>query len=290
MLRWFRKSEKKASEDLNFWEHIDVFRKYLIRSVLALVAFSIGAFFMKRFIFDVIILGPKNSNFITYRVLCDLGERLNISGLCSNDLHINLINLEVGGQFKIHLLISFIAGLIVAIPFLLYQLWLFIKPALYDHEVKYSRITVFYILLLFIIGVLFGYYIILPLTINFLLTYELSTEIVNQINISSYISTVTTLPLATGLVFEMPVLIYFLSKLGILTPAILKKYRKHSIVVNFFVSAIITPSVDMFSQTLVAIPLIMLYELGIVVSKRVYRKKAQREKEEGIVEEQAFGG
>ncbi|MEI8202875.1 MAG: twin-arginine translocase subunit TatC [Bacteroidota bacterium] len=291
MFNWFRKSERKSSEELNFWEHIDVFRKYLIRSVIALAVFSIAAFFLKRFIFDVLILGPKNPDFITYRVFCYLGDKLNIEGLCIEKLPITLINLEVGGQFKVHILISFIVGLMVAIPFLLYQLWLFIKPALYEHELKYSRITIIYILLLFAVGVLFGYYVILPLTINFLLTYELSAEIVNQININSYISTVTTLPLATGLVFEMPVLIFFLSKLGILTPAILKKYRRHSIVVNFFISAIITPSVDMFTQTIVAIPLIMLYELGIVVSKRVYKRKMEREKkEEQEDSQQAFGG
>ncbi len=282
MFKWFKKSKINISGELNFWEHLDVFRVYLIRSVIALVAFSVAAFFLKHLIFDIIILGPKNPDFITYRVLCALGDRLHIPDLCIEKLPITLINLEVGGQFKVHLLISFIAGIIAAIPFILYQLWLFIKPALYDHELKYSRIAIYYVLLLFIVGVLFGYYVILPLTINFLLTYELSPEIVNQITISSYISTVTTLPLATGLVFEMPVIIYFLSKLGLVTPMILKKFRRHSIVINFLISGIITPSVDMFSQTLVAIPLILLYELGIAVSKRVYIKRQVREKEAGF--------
>jgi len=273
MFGFLFKSFRKKADDMTFWGHIDDLRGYLIRCILAIVIFSCVAFYFKSFMFDEVILAPGNPHFITYKVLCKLGALFNIPDLCVTQIPLQLINTEIGGQFRYHILISFIAGLILAFPFIVFQLWMFIKPALKENEKKYSRGMVFYISSLFTIGVLFGYYVIAPLTINFLATYQLSEAIKNYITISSFISTISVLSLSMGLVFELPVLIYFLTKIGIISPAFLRKYRKHAIVAIFIISGFLTPSVDMFSQILVSIPLYALYEAGIFVSKKVYKAK-----------------
>ncbi|MEI6124230.1 MAG: twin-arginine translocase subunit TatC [Bacteroidota bacterium] len=263
----------KKTDDLTFWEHAEVLRKYLFRIVIFILLTTIVAFFFKSYLFDVIILGPKQSDFITYRLLCSLGKQWNMDGLCFSHIPFSLINIDLAGQFRWHIIISFVAGLILSFPFIIWQLWLFIKPALKQAEQKYSRGLLFYILGLFFIGVLFGYYVIMPLTLNFLVNYELSTEIKNQITISSYISTTTVLPLSTGIVFELPVLVYFLAKIGMLTALFLRKYRKHSIVIILLIAGIITPSTDMFSQILVALPLYLLYEISIWIAQSVNKKQ-----------------
>lgn len=260
---------------MSFWEHVDELRVYLIRTVIAILVFSIVAFFFKGFIFDTIILGPKNADFVTYKVLCRIGDLMNVKTLCIEKFSLNLINIELAGQFRYHLVISLVAGLILAFPFFAWQLWLFIKPALNNKELTYARGMVFYISGLFITGVMFGYYVIVPLVVNFLATYELSSQIQNQITVGSYISSVSVLSLSMGLVFELPVLVYFLSKIGMLAPKFLRKYRKHAIVIIFIIAGFITPSTDMFSQTLVALPLWMLYEISIFICKKVYKEKQE---------------
>ena len=268
MFGFLFRSFKKKSNDSFFWEHIEELRTYVIRSVIAIVISSFIAFFYKSFIFDSIILAPGKPSFITYLVLCKLSVLLNTPDLCVTKIPIQYINIDLGGQFRFHILISIVAGLIFSFPFVFYQFWLFIKPALTQNEIKKSRGIVFYISALFIIGVLFGYYVITPLTVNFLASYELSPLIKNYITIDSYITSVTTLTFSMGLVFELPILIYFLSKIQIITPKFLKKYRKHAIVLLFLIAGFITPSTDMFTQTIVALPLVMLYELSIFISKK----------------------
>ena len=265
------------SEDLTFWEHADVLRKYLIRSILVLLILSIAAFFFKDFIFNEIILGPKHPNFITYRILSRLGAFFNVDSFRFDEIRFNLINIELGGQFRWHMIISIVTGVIVGFPFIIMQLWYFIKPALNPKELNYSTGVLFYISDLFTLGVLFGYYVILPLTINFLANYELSSQINNQITISSYISIATWLPVSTGLVFELPVLVYFLAKIGLLTAKFLKKNRKFSIVLILIIAGIITPSTDMFSQVLVALPLYALYEISITIAARINKKQQQED-------------
>lgn len=262
----------EKTDDMTFWEHADELRRRLIWSFVAVTAFSITAFFFKEIIFDQIILAPKSSNFITYRWFCKLGQLLNTDSLCVGDLKFSLINIDLGGQFRWHIIISFVTGLIFAFPFIAYQFWLFVKPALKQEELRYSRMMVVYITLLFIAGALFGYYIISPLTINFLANYELSSQIKNQITISSYISTSVVLPLVTGLVFELPVLVFFLTKISLLSPAFLRKYRKHAAVLILIIAGIITPSTDAFTMLIVALPIYLLYEFSIFVSKVSYKK------------------
>jgi sec-independent protein translocase protein TatC len=172
------------------------------------------------------------------------------------------------------MIISIVSGIIVGFPLILFQLWLFVKPALKPNELKHSSGTMFYITALFTLGVLFGYYVILPLTINFLANYELNSQIKNQITIASYISTATWLPISTGVVFELPVLVYFLAKIGLITARFLRKNRKYSIIIILIVAGIITPSTDMFSQILVAMPLYALYEISISIAARINKKQS----------------
>jgi len=264
---------KKKEQNSTFWGHLDVLRKYLFRSVIAIFVFAIIAFLYKDFIFNTIILLPSDTKFITYRAFCKIGTLLNFDGLCFRPFKLNLINTELGGQFRYHLMISAITGIIAAFPFIAWQLWLFIKPALKEKELKSSKGIILYISSLFFIGVLFGYFLVAPLTINFLATYELSSNINNLISISSYISILTILTLSMGIVFELPVLIYFLTKIDLLSSSFLRKYRKHAIVVIAILAAFITPSGDAFSMTLVGIPIWALYEISIFVSKKVEKNR-----------------
>jgi len=204
MVRFFFKKISEKSDDLTFWEHIEVLRKYLIRSILIILLFSFAAFFFKDFLFNTVLLGPKHPDFITYRLFISMGKLFHLDSMSFSEIPFNLINIELGGQFRWHMIISFVTGLIISFPLIMMQLWYFVKPALKPDELRYSRGMLFYITLLFIIGVLFGYYLLLPLAINFLASYQLSSQISNQITIASYISTVSWLPILTGAVFELP--------------------------------------------------------------------------------------
>lgn len=275
MFRFLFGFYKKKENDSTFWGHLDELRKYLFRSVIVIFAFAIVAFIYKDFIFNTIILLPSDTKFITYKVFCKIGTFLNFDGLCFQPFTLDLINTEIGGQFRYHLLISIISGIIVAFPFIAWQLWLFIKPALKERELKSSRGIILYISALFIFGVFFGYFLVAPLTINFLATYELSSNIKNLISIGSYISILTILTLSMGIVFELPVLIYFLTKIGLLSSAFLRKYRRHAVVVIAILAAFITPSGDMFSMLLVGFPIWVLFEISILVSKKVEKNRKE---------------
>lgn len=253
---------------MTFWDHLTELRKRLIRMVLAWIAMTVVAFVNSRFIFDKILLAPKDTNFVTYKWLCKLGEILHVDSLCLPPMSLTIINLNLSGQFTTDMTVSMFAGLILAFPIIIFQLWQFIMPALYATERRYARQAVFIMSFLFMVGVLFSYYLMVPWTLNFLGTYQVSTLVANQISLSSYISTVTSTILSVGIVFEMPVVVYVLSKIGIITPGFLKKNRKYAFVIILILAAIITPP-DVFSQIIVTIPLYSLYEISILVSKRV---------------------
>ena len=257
---------------MSFWEHLEELRMHIFRSLVAILILAIVAFLNKRIIFDYIILAPKDMDFITNRFLCQLGEILSIDALCIGRLNLSIQNINMSGQFMTHLYVSLIAGLIVAAPYIIWELWRFIMPALKQKEKKYSTGAVAVSSLLFLAGVLFAYFLIVPLTINFLGTYQVSHDVPNQINLNSYISTVVSVTIAVGIVFELPILVFFLTKVGILTPAFMKKNRKIMLVIVLILSAIITPP-DVFSQILVCIPLVGLYELSIRISEKVYRQR-----------------
>lgn len=265
------KKEKESDENMSFLDHLEDLRWHLVRSFTCILVFAIAAFIFKDIIFDKIILAPKHPGFFTNRMLCKLGDIMNAPALCINSEPLNIINIKMSGQFTTHIMISLVAGFILGFPYVIFELMRFVTPALYKNEQKYASGGIFYTSSLFFAGVLFGYYVIIPLSIQFLGTYSVSEEVTNQINLKSYISILTSVALAGGIIFELPVLIYFLSKIGLVTPQFLRKYRKHSIIVILVLSAIITPP-DIFSQVLVCLPLLVLYEAGIVISKRIMRK------------------
>jgi sec-independent protein translocase protein TatC len=264
-------SEKQKSE-MTFLEHLEELRWHLIRSAAVILSLAVLAFVYKRIVFDVIIMGPSRADFITAKLLCRLSEIISVPRLCLNAQPISLQSLEMAGQFTAHIKISIITGLILASPYIFYEFWKFVSPALYTKERRAARGAVLAISFLFLTGVLFGYFIIAPLAINFLVNYKVSDLAQNNFKLMSYVSTVTGLSMAAGVVFELPVVVYFFTKIGLLTPGFLKKHRRHAVIVILLLAAIITPSPDIFSQLLVAFPLLFLYEIGILVSRRVSRK------------------
>lgn len=269
---------KSGEKEMSFLEHLEELRWHIIRSILAILFFMILAFIFKSFIFGTIILGPKSPDFITARLLCKLGAILNTDSLCINTKPLQLINIKMSGQLTTHITAAMVSGIILAFPVVLWEFWKFFAPALKASEARYAKGAVFAASMLFFTGVLFGYFMLAPLSIHFLSTYEIDPEIANQINVRSYIGTLTSICLATGLVFELPIIAFFLTKIGVVTPEFMRKYRKHAIVVIFIIAAIITPP-DVFSQTLVAIPLLILYEISILISARVVKKK-EKDREE----------
>jgi len=265
---------KNQEKELSFWDHLDVLRFSLMRSLIAIIIIAIIAFYFTSFIYDVVILGPMSPDFISNRLFCELSKLVNISSLCINQNPVDLNNFEMAGQFTSNLLIVFVAGLIIAMPYVLTELWLFIRPALTMKERAGTRGFVVVTTFLFLVGISFGYFIVTPLAVNFLLNWSISPNIHNTIRLGSYIRTVVMTSLSAGIVFELPVLIYFMAKAGLVTKVLLKEYRKHAVVAFFVLAAVITPP-DMISQFLVAIPLISLYEVSIIITGRVERKKVQ---------------
>ncbi len=266
-------SDANHKGEMTFLEHLEALRWHIVRSAVVIILIGIVAFIFKRIVFDVIILGPSNSDFIMSRWLCSLGKNsfLQTNVLCINSEVIKLQNIQMAGQFTAHIKISLIVGLVLAFPYVFYEIWRFIKPALYITELKIARGAVLAISSLFFVGVSFGYFIICPLSINFLYNYHVSDLAVNDIQLMSYVSLVASICLAAGVMFELPVVVLFFSKIGLLTPEFLKKYRRHAFIVILIASAIITPP-DVFSQILVALPILLLYEISIGISKRVVKK------------------
>lgn len=265
------------SGEMSFLQHLEALRWHLVRSAAVVIVLAIVAFFFKDLVFDGVILAPKHADFPTYRAMCKIGQWLHMDGFCFQDLNFRLQNIDLSGQFTTHMWISFIAGLLVASPYVFWELWSFIKPALKETERKYATGIVFFTTMLFLMGICFGYFVLAPFSVNFLATYQVSTEVENIITLDSYISTVTTMTLISGIVFELPILVYFLTKFGILSPSFMNKYRRHAVVVILIAAAIITPSSDITTMMLTAFPLYVLYEISIIVSWRVVSNKRKAE-------------
>ncbi len=279
---------KKPEGEMTFLQHLEELRWHIIKSLGAIVAGAVVAFIFKDFLFDRVILAPNNPGFITNRLLCRLADAVNAPVLCINQDPVDLINIKLSGQFTTHLNISIVAGLIMAFPYIFWEFWSFFKPALYEKERKYARGAVSMASLLFLTGILFGYFIITPLSINFLGSYRVSDLVDNQINITSYIGSVTSVALSAGIIFELPIVVFFLARIGVVTPEFMRKYRRHSIVVVLLLAAVITPP-DVFSLILVVIPLILLYEVSIFIAARVIRKRAEDDAAEEADEASAKG-
>ncbi len=262
--------EHTTDGTMTFWGHLEELRGHLIRSSVAIVVFAIAAFIAKDFIFTKVILAPKETYFLTNRVFCWFSEQLSMPALCINADPVKLINIDLAGQFTTHIVVSLILGIIIAIPYIVWEFWRFIRPGLRPKEQASSRGAVLVISWLFLTGVLFAYFLIVPLSINFLGSYQVSGLVENHIALRSFITTVTTITLATGLLFELPIFVYFLSKVGLLTPETMRKQRKLAFVIILAVAALITPP-DVFSQIMVGLPLFVLYEISIRISAKVVK-------------------
>ena len=259
-----------------FLAHLELLRWHLIRSVIAVLVVAIVAFIFKNVLFDTIIFGPMKPGFVTYRWLCKLGDVLSIGdSICFGEIKENLQSIAVVTQFTMHIMASIVAGIVLAFPYIFHQLWLFIKPALKDKERKSATGITFWVSLMFMMGILFGYFLLSPISIQFFVNYSVSSVVSNNFTINSYVSLITSLTLATGLLFQLPIVMYLLTKVGLVNPTILKKYRRHVIVVVIILAAIITPP-DVTSQILVAIPILVLYQVGIWISKRTIKKMNEK--------------
>lgn len=274
--RFLAKRTNEGAE-MAFTDHIEALRWHLIRSALVLIVVSILVFFKIEWIFTHIILGPANNDFISYKWLNELGKLMHIDSLQMSELHIRFQSNQLSGQFMMSFSASFIIGFILSFPYIFWEFWKFLKPALKPSELKYARGIVFWSSLLFFAGVLFSYFLIAPFTINFFANYQLSPQFENIFTIDDYFGNLSDLILGLGLVFELPVLVYFLSKIGILTPRLMKETRRYAYVIIMVIAAVITPP-DWFSIFLVAIPLVILYEIAIVVSARILKDKQAKEK------------
>ena len=252
---------------MTFWEHLDELRKVLFRSAIVIVALMAGIFMVKDFVFNTVVFAPINSDFVLYRLIDKVLLMMGAPAL--PEFKLSLINIDLSAQFFIHISTTFYFALVLAVPFIIYQVWKFVSPALYDNEKRAAKAAFAFAGVLFLLGVLVGYYLIFPLTLRFLGTYQVSYEVANQISLQSYISMFTWLILIMGVVFEMPSLAVILSKIGILTKSFLKKYRRHAFVIMLVLAAFITPSGDPFTLMAVGLPLYGLYELSILVCRDI---------------------
>ncbi|SHI42476.1 Sec-independent protein translocase TatC [Hymenobacter daecheongensis DSM 21074] len=261
--------------EMSFIDHLEALRWHIIRSAIAIVVFTTAAFLAKDFLFHDLILGPSRGDFWTYRAFCDFGRWIGADTLCIGKPTFDLQNRQMSGQLSMHISSSFVVGLAMAFPYTFWEIWRFVKPGLYPHEQANSRGAVFFVSVLFVLGLMFGYFIAAPLSINFLASYQLDASIENQIDLQSYISTLTTMSLSCAFVFELPMIVFFLAKAGLITPEIMRLYRKHAIVVILIIAAIITPP-DISAQIIVTIPILILYELSINIARVVTRNRTQR--------------
>lgn len=272
---------KKPMNEMSFMDHLEELRWLLVRSTIATLIAATVIFFFSDFIFDTIIFGPTNTNFVTYAFFCDLAKQLGVSDICVTKLDFVIQNTDMEGQVTILVWTCIAGGFIVAFPYILWELWRFISPALYEKERKGAKAVISISSLLFFLGVLFGYYLIVPMSVNFFASFSVSEVVKNEFNLSSYISMVKTSVIACGLFFELPIIIYFLSKLGLVTPQFLRKYRKYAVVIVLVVAAIVTPP-DVVSQVIVSIPMLLIYEASIFIAAFVVRKKLEQEQKEKL--------
>jgi len=265
--------------EMSFFDHLDVLRKHLIRAVIAIGVFTGIAFYFNEEILDKVIFGPKKPDFWTYRMMCRLVEHFPSLGkdMCITKINGEIINTEMAGQFNLQLNVCVMCGIVAGFPYLLWEIWRFIKPALHENERKSASGFVFFASVLFVIGILFGYFVVCPLSVNFLTGYTVSSEIKNTFTVDSYLSSVSTLTLGTGIIFELPVIIFILSKLGLMTPKLMRSSRRYAAVIILIIAAIVTPTPDIMTMLIVATPLFLLYELSIFVSAFIERKKKKAE-------------
>jgi sec-independent protein translocase protein TatC len=268
------KEKTGETQDMTFLQHLEALRWHLVRSAAVIVIFAIAAFCVPEFIFDTVIFGPLDQNFISYRALCSLGHKMGAGDvMCVTVQDRPLQTLSASEQFFNHMWISFLVGLILGFPVLLWELWKFVRPALKDKELGPVKVFVVIASILFLVGICFGYFLLFPMSYNFLVSYHISDKVQTNNTFDDYVSLISTMTLVSGIIFEMPVLVYFLTKLTLITPEFMGKYRKHAVIVILITAAIITPSPDVTSQMIVAVPMYLLYEISIFVSRYVVKRQ-----------------
>jgi sec-independent protein translocase protein TatC len=272
-----KETPKKSANEMSFFEHIEELRWHLLRAALSVLVVTVVVFLMKNFVFQHVILGPTSPDFITYRLFCEYAPQF-----CFYPEHLQIITRDIQEQFLSHIKVSLWLGFIVAFPYILFEVWRFIRPGLYKKEIVAARGMVFVCSFLFLTGVSFGYFIITPIAVTFLSSYSVSPDIANTTTLAALVNSITMFTIPVGLIFETPVILYFLAKIGLVSSAFLIQYRKHSFVFIIILAAVITPSPDVFSQMLVAIPLYMLYEVSIIVVKRIDKERAAKEASETL--------
>ena len=267
---------QESENEMSFLDHLEALRWHILRSLSAVIILAIAAFFSKKLLFHDIILAPSRTDFWTYRMLCKLSVYLDQPFLCVEKLSFIIQSRTLTGQFATHIGVSFVAGIILAFPYVFWEIWRFIKPGLYPKERNLTRGAVFFVSLLFFLGISFGYWILSPLSINFLANYQIDESIQNEVDLMSYIEMLVMMVFACGLMFQLPMVILILAKGGIVTASFLKSYRRHAILIIVVIAAILTPSPDMFSQVIVSLPIYLLFEISILLAARV-EKQAARE-------------
>ena len=258
--------KSKDQGEMSFLDHLEELRWHLIRALVSVVIFGTIVFIFKEFVFDTIILAPKNNDFVTYEFFCGLSDLI-----CFRPPEFTIMPRELGEQFFTHIKVSIWLGIIISFPYIFWELWSFIKPGLYPKEQKAARGIVFVCSFLFLLGVLFGYFVISPFAVTFLAGYSISSEVINSPTLSSYVNYMTMFTIPTGIIFELPIVVYFLSRIGLVTPEFMRKYRRHAIIVILIFAAVITPP-DIVTQFLIGIPVFILYEISIYISGRASKK------------------
>lgn len=274
--------KEEEPQEMSFVDHLEELRWHIIRAFASILVFGTIAFLAKGFVFHDIILAPSRPDFLSYRVMCEVGQYLGSDGLCFDDMGFTIQSRQMSGQFTMHLLVSAILGLACAFPYAFWEIWRFVKPGLFPQERNNSQGAVFFVSILFIMGLLFGYYVVSPISINFLAGYQVDPTILNEFDLSSYISTLTTLCLACAIMFEMPVIVFFLTKAGLVSAETMKLYRRHALIVILIVGAIITPP-DIISQMLISMPLMLLYEVSIHISEYIRKKDLKKLNENNTI-------
>ncbi len=281
MANLFNRNNSEQAE-MTFIDHLEALRWHIVRAVAVWLLAAIGIFVGIDWIFDNVIYAPARPNFVTYSSLCNLSHKLGLGeALCMPPVNIKLQGTTVSGPFMSAINIAMVGGLIIAFPYLFWELWRFIKPALNSKEVKYARGSIFWVSICFFTGAAFGYYLLAPFTFNFLANFQLGTVGLYDYKptLDDYIDTLTNLILGCGIAFELPVLAYVLAKIGLINGSFLRNYRKYAFVIILIVAAVITPSPDWTSQLLVAIPLLFLYEISVLLAARVDKRRKKEEEE-----------
>ncbi|PJE46668.1 MAG: twin-arginine translocase subunit TatC [Sediminibacterium sp.] len=279
----FNRTASGDKEEMSFIDHLEELRGHIIRSVISILVMALVIFIYRNWIFDNIIVGPINKDFVSYKALCDFSHWLGIGeALCMPPVEVTMQSTTFGGQFLSTISMAIVGGIILAFPYIFWEFWRFVKPALKEKEVKNTRFIIFWVSFFFFCGAAFGYFLLGPFTFNFLAGFQLGTEnmIVTRPTFSDYLDNLTNIILGCGLAFELPVLAYILTQIGIITPSFLRATRKYAVVIILIVAAFITPSPDWMSQLIVFIPLFLLYELSILVSARVFKKLEKEEDKE----------